>query len=412
MKKTPQIEDILSRLKRPAYILEEAKFRKNLELLKRVEDESGAKILIALKGFAFWSAFKIAAKYLSGVTASGLYEARLGFEEFSRHKKSAQIAVFSPAFSKKEVKKLGRFADHIIFNSFSQMARFREFAGRADIGLRVNPLYSEVSPEIYNSCASGSRLGITPSEFEKKALKHTLRRVSGLHFHTHCEQNSDALERTLGHFERHFGRYFERGSERHLPGLKWVNFGGGHHITREDYDVARLIRVIKDFRERHGLGVFLEPGEAVGWRCGVLVGEVCDIVRNEIDIAVLNVSAAAHMPDCLEMPYTPQIRGAKVVKLDPANLAKSAAANAQNGGFCYRLGGPSCLAGDVIGDYRFEKPLKLGDKLIFEDMIHYTIVKNNTFNGIPLPDLAILRESGELEIVKRFSYGDYKRRNG
>lgn len=396
----PNIKDILHKINKPTYILEEAKLRKNLEILDIVQQQSGAKILLALKGFAFWRSFKLISGYLSGITASGIYEARLGLEEFRRFNKNAQIAVFSPAFSKKEIKKLGLFANHIIFNSFSQYDRLKHLLrdSKADIGLRVNPMYSKVTPEIYNPCTKGSRLGITPSEFELALQSHNLDEISGIHFHTHCEQNSDALEQTLKHFERYFGKY--------LNSLKWVNFGGGHHITRKDYDIWRLIKLIRQFREKyHHIEVYLEPGEAVGWQCGVLVGEVVDIVKNEFDIAIVNISAATHMPDCLEMPYTPQIRNAKIINLDStqADSAKK---------YRYRIGSPSCLAGDVIGDYEFEERLKIGDKIIIEDMIHYTIVKNNTFNGIPLPSLGILKENGKFKIIKRFSYADYKHRNG
>lgn len=395
----PNIEDVLHKIKRPTYVLEEAKLRHNLEILDFFQKQSGAKILLALKGFAFWSSFKLVSKYIGGITASGIYEARLGFDEFRRYNKNAQIAVFSPAFSKKEIKKLLPFANHIIFNSFSQFGRFKDLLkdSKADIGLRVNPMYSEVTPPIYNPCIKGSRLGINPSEFEKGLEKYSLDGVRGIHFHTHCEQNSDVLERTLEHFEKHFGKY--------LKTMKWVNFGGGHHITRKDYDISRLIDIVKKFKKSYNnIDVYLEPGEAIGWQCGTLVGEVVDLIYNEYNIAITNLSAAAHMPDCLEMPYTPQIRGAEIVDLDSTKTIKNK--------YLYRLGSPSCLAGDVIGDYAFDKELSIGDKIIVEDMIHYTIVKNNTFNGIPLPSLGILKENGKLKIVKKFGYKDYKRRNG
>lgn len=384
---------IASKLKEPCYILEEAKLEENLKILEYVRKQSGAKILLALKGFAFWSSFEMVSKYLDGITASGYYEARLGLEEFRRYNKNATISIFSPAFSKKEILK-SKFANHIIFNSFNQLNAYAHLLGDIEIGLRVNPLYSEVSPEIYNPCTKGSRLGINPREFEKGVKLHSLNGISGLHFHTHCEQNSDVLERTLEHVKKHFGKYIKQ--------MKWINFGGGHHITREDYDVERLIKIIKDFRaEFNNIEVYLEPGEAVGWKCGVLVGEVVDIIHNGFDIAITNLSAAAHMPDCLEMPYTPEIMNAKIIKLEDSTPPNS-----------YRLGAPSCLAGDVIGDYAFSKPLKIGDKIIIKDMIHYTIVKNNTFNGIPLPHLGILGKDSKFRIVKRFNYNDYKRRNG
>ena len=295
---------IAKKLKNPCYILEESKLQENLEILASVRAQSGAKILLALKGFAFWSSFKMVAKYLDGITASGYYEARLGLEEFRKHNKKAIISVFSPAFTAYEIKQIAPFANHIIFNSFNQFVAFRKFAKKAHIALRLNPLYSEVTPEIYNPCAPFSRLGIVPDEFEKGVKAHGLQGIKGLHFHTHCEQNSDALERTIETIERHFGKYIAQ--------MEWINFGGGHHITRKDYDLNRLVRVISRFRKKYGVEVILEPGEAVGWQCGVLVGEVVDIVRNGVDIAITNLSAATQMPDCLEMPYTPEIVGARI----------------------------------------------------------------------------------------------------
>ncbi len=496
---------IAKKLKNPCYILEESKLQENLEILASVRAQSGAKILLALKGFAFWSSFKMVAKYLDGITASGYYEARLGLEEFRKHNKKAIISVFSPAFTACEIKQIAPFANHIIFNSFNQFVAFRKFAKKTHLALRLNPLYSEVEPEIYNPCAPFSRLGIVPDEFEKGVKAHGLQDIKGLHFHTHCEQNSDALERTIETIERHFGKYIAQ--------MEWINFGGGHHITRKDYDLNRLVRVISRFRKKYGVEVILEPGEAVGWQCGVLVGEVVDIVRNGVDIAIVNLSAATQMPDCLEMPYTPEIVGAQIFSnssldlfnsfsgnhsadsanfgcsqtsslvshpkfaenyesttaipsvVDSANAESSAKNPSLRDSSCeskqskatsdsaevslsdfvgfgaigrenrtlsplsaqertipqkhqrdnraiYRLGCPSCLAGDIIGDYIFEKPLKIGDKIIIKDMIHYTIVKNNLFNGIPLPSLAILKKNGKLKIVRKFGYDDYKKRNG
>ena len=483
---------IAKKLKNPCYILEESKLQENLEILASVRAQSGAKILLALKGFAFWSSFKMVAKYLDGITASGYYEARLGLEEFRKHNKKAIISVFSPAFTVCEIKQIAPFANHIIFNSFNQFVAFCKFAKKAHIALRLNPLYSEVEPEIYNPCAPFSRLGIVPDEFEKGVKAHGLQGIKGLHFHTHCEQNSDALERTIETIERHFGKYIAQ--------MEWINFGGGHHITRKDYDLNRLVSVISRFRKKYGVEVILEPGEAIGWQCGVLVGEVVDIVRNGVDIAIVNLSAATQMPDCLEMPYTPEIVGARILSnssltqssreleksafdrqqvlsqadfsVQPTNLtqdtkiandskhdsslqdspceSKQSKATSDSAevslsdfvGFgaigrenrtlsplsaqertipqkhqrdnraIYRLGCPSCLAGDIIGDYIFDSPLKIGDKIIIKDMIHYTIVKNNLFNGIPLPSLAILKKNGKLKIVRKFGYDDYKKRNG
>lgn len=394
----------------PCYVLESELLKHNLEVLDSVQRESGAKILLALKGFAFWQSFGMARGYLSGTTASGIHEARLGFEEFGGREEGKEVCVFSPAYKESEMRELLPIATHIIFNSFSQWQKFkpmidaqnRELESRGlsviEVGLRVNPLYSEVEPPIYNPCIAGSRLGIVPSEFERGVAEFGLEEISGLHFHTHCEQNSDALKRTLEHFCAHFGAY--------IPQMAWINFGGGHHITRRDYDLGLLNSLIKDFRARFGgVEVFLEPGEAVGWQCGFLLGEVIDLVHNQMDIAILDVSASAHMPDCLEMPYRPA--ASKVSKKHGVESDLGAGV----GKYRYRFGGPTCLAGDVIGDYSFATPLEVGDRILFEDMIHYTIVKNTTFNGVPLPSLGIIDEAG-FRVVKSFGYLDYKNRNG
>ena len=387
----------------PCYVLEEAKFIKNLELLHHIEEQSGAKILVALKGYALWRSFEIAKKYLSGITASGIYEARLGYETFGK-----EITTFSPAYKEEEIRELVKISNHIIFNSFSQWQRFKGIIEeenakgerKVEMGLRVNPNYSKVSPEIYNPCIEGSRLGINPSEFKKGVQKYGLQGISGLHFHTHCEQDSDELSRTLKHFEKHF--------EKWIPQMQWINFGGGHHITRKDYKVDFLIQIIKDFKEKYHTEVYLEPGEAVGWQAGFLIGSVVDIMKNGIEIAILDISAAAHMPDCLEMPYRPMIRNSFIAKAFKKDKHLNLIGKKKHS---YRFGGPTCLAGDVIGDYSFEEPLKVGDRIIFEDMVHYTIVKNNIFNGVPLPSIGILRENGEFELWKKFSYEDYKHRN-
>ena len=298
----------------PSYVCQEELLENNLKILDFIQQKSGAKILLALKGFALWRSFKLISKYLSGTTASGIYEARLGYEEFGGFEDGFEVAVFSPAYRDGEIESLLDISTHIIFNSFAQWQKYKNrieeknrelkegIKNRAiSVGLRVNPLYSEVMPEIYNPCIEGSRLGITPSEFEKGVREFGIEGIEGLHFHTHCEQNSDALERTIPHFERYFGLYADN--------MRWINFGGGHHITREDYDTQKLINIIKDFKNRHGgIEIFLEPGEAIGWRCGFLIGSVLDIVNNGIDVAIVDVSAAAHMPDCLEMPYVPAIR--------------------------------------------------------------------------------------------------------
>ncbi|UKJ09988.1 carboxynorspermidine decarboxylase [Helicobacter pylori] len=396
----------------PCYVLESERLEKNAKILEIVRQQSGAKVLLALKGYAFWREFGILRQKLNGCCASGLYEAKLAFEEFGGRESQKEICVYSPAFKEAEMSAILPLATSIIFNSFYQYATYKdrildknkqlENLGLSPIkmGLRINPLYSEVTPAIYNPCSKVSRLGITPSEFEKGVKEHGLEGVSGLHFHTHCEQNADALCRTLEHVERHFKPYLEN--------MEWVNFGGGHHITRSDYDVNLLIQTIKDFKERyHNIEVVLEPGEAIGWQCGFLIASVIDIVKNDQEIAILDASFSAHMPDCLEMPYRPSIL--KISVENDEELIEVEKGENQ-GAFSYFLGGPTCLAGDFMGSFSFETPLKRGDKIVFQDMLHYTIVKNNSFNGVPLPSLAKLDQQG-FKIIKNFSYEDYKNRN-
>ncbi len=396
----------------PCYVLESERLEKNAKILEIVRQQSGAKVLLALKGYAFWREFGILRQKLNGCCASGLYEAKLAFEEFGGRESQKEICVYSPAFKEAEMSAILPLATSIIFNSFYQYATYKdrildknkqlENLGLSPIkmGLRINPLYSEVTPVIYNPCSKVSRLGIVPSEFEKGVKEHGLEGVSGLHFHTHCEQNADALCRTLEHVERHFKPYLEN--------MEWVNFGGGHHITRSDYDVNLLIQTIKDFKERyHGIEVILEPGEAIGWQCGFLIASVIDIVQNDQEIAILDASFSAHMPDCLEMPYRPSIL--KVSVENDEELVEVEKGENQ-GAFSYFLGGPTCLAGDFMGSFSFDVPLKRGDKIVFQDMLHYTIVKNNSFNGVPLPSLARLDQQG-FKILKNFSYEDYKNRN-
>ncbi len=396
----------------PCYVLESERLEKNAKILEIVRQQSGAKVLLALKGYAFWREFGILRQKLNGCCASGLYEAKLAFEEFGGRESHKEICVYSPAFKEAEMSAILPLATSIIFNSFYQYATYKdrildknkqlENLGLSPIkmGLRINPLYSEVTPAIYNPCSKVSRLGITPSEFEKGVKEHGLEGVSGLHFHTHCEQNADALCRTLEHVERHFKPYLEN--------MEWVNFGGGHHITRSDYDVNLLIQTIKDFKERyHDIEVILEPGEAIGWQCGFLIASVIDIVKNDQEIAILDASFSAHMPDCLEMPYRPSIL--KVSVENDEELIEVEKGENQ-GAFSYFLGGPTCLAGDFMGSFSFDAPLKRGDRIVFQDMLHYTIVKNNSFNGVPLPSLARLDQQG-FKILKNFSYEDYKNRN-
>lgn len=367
----------------PAYVLEEEKLRKNLAVLDRVQREGGVSILLALKGFAFWSAFPIIRETLKGTTASSLHEALLGSEEMG-----GETHVYAPAYTEVEFPGILKVADHIVFNSFSQWDRFRDqclaAGGGKSFGIRVNPEYSEIRTPLYDPCAPHSRLGVTESEFHSERLEG----LSGLHFHSHCGSDAEALARGWAHFDERFGAHLEK--------MRWVNLGGGHHITRSDYNIELLIELLKGIRTKYPhLRVYLEPGEAVGWQTGPLVTSVLDIVRNRMDIAMLDCSASAHMPDCLEMPYRPDIRGAR----EPGELPHT-----------YRLGGLTCLAGDVIGDYSFSEPLQVGDKLVIEDMIHYTIVKNNTFNGVRLPDIGIWTSEGRYRLVKRFGYEDYKNR--
>jgi carboxynorspermidine decarboxylase len=364
----------------PAYVCELELLENNLKLLKKVQDEAGVKILLALKGFALWSTFDICKKYLKGCCASGLNEAILAHEKFG-----GEVHTYSPAFKESEFDDILKISHHIVFNSFNQWQKYRnKTLGKTSAGLRVNPEYSSVEVDIYNPCGPFSRLGITKKEFKPELLEG----IDGLHFHALCEQNVDALEGVLKAFEEKFGEF--------LPKMKWVNFGGGHHITRIDYDVNGLIALLKNFKTKYPhLEIYLEPGEAVGWQTGPLVATVLDIIENGVKIAILDTSAEAHMPDTLAMPYR-------------ANIRDSGLPNEKK--FTYRLGGNTCLAGDTIGDYSFDEELKVGQKIIFEDMIHYTIVKNTTFNGINLPSIVLEHPNGSFEIVKNFGYTDYMQR--
>ncbi|QSV47281.1 carboxynorspermidine decarboxylase [Geobacter benzoatilyticus] len=375
------IEKILKLAPSPAYVVDLGRLRHNLAILDEVQRRSGAKILMALKAFAMWSVFPIIRETLQGVCASSPWEARLGREEFGR-----EVHSFAAAFKESDVVELLAVSNHLVFNSFNQLDRFRPLwekeRGRVSVGLRVNPEHSEGHTPIYDPCAPKSRLGIPRREFDGRSLEG----VEGLHFHTLCEQLFEPLERTAKVFEEKFGPF--------LHGMKWLNLGGGHHITREGYDIDALVELIKYFKGKYGVEVYLEPGEAIAIGTGILVGEVLDVVRNEMDIAILDVSATCHMPDVLEMPYRPGITGG----FDPGEKAHT-----------YRLAGPSCLAGDVIGDWSFEQPLQPGDRLVFEDMSHYTMVKTTTFNGIQHPAICTFEpETGELRVVRRFGYEDFK----
>lgn len=364
----------------PCYVVDEALLIRNLQKLKEVKDRTGCKILLAQKAFSMFCFYPLIAEYLDGATASGLYEARLGREEMGK-----ENHVFSPAYTEEDFSELISLCDHIIFNSFSQWERFKDTAleSSCSFGMRINPRCSTQEHAIYDPCSPGSRLGVSIEQFPKKLPKG----IDGLHFHTLCEQNADALEVTLQAVEEAFAPF--------LSQVKWVNFGGGHHITRADYDTELLIRLICDFKKKYGVQVYLEPGEAIALNTGFLVSKVEDILPGEIPNAILDASAACHMPDVLEMPYRPEIISAGRVGEKP---------------FCYRLGGPTCLAGDIIGDYSFDAPLKPGDRLVFCDMAHYSMVKNNTFNGMKLPSIAVSEKDGSLKVIRRFDYNDFKGR--
>ena len=357
----------------PCYVVDEDLLIKNLRILQSVQDRTGCRILLAQKGFSMYRTYPLIGKYLKGTTASSLFEAKLGHEEMG-----GETHIFSPAYSDEEFDEIASICDHIVFNSFEQFEKFKSRLKNAECGIRVNPEYAEVEVELYNPCAPGSRLGVTRDNFKAEKLAG----ISGIHFHTMCEQNSDTLKRTLKVFEEKFGEF--------LHALKWVNFGGGHHITREDYDIETLVECILNIKNKYNVEVYLEPGEAIALNTGFLVTKVLDIIHNGIQIAILNTSAACHMPDVLEMPYRPKIIG-------------------EGGEYTYRLAGPTCLAGDIIGDYSFAQPLKEGDRLVFCDMAHYTMVKNNTFNGINLPAI-ILWADDKAEVIKQFGYQDFKSR--
>ena len=350
--------------------------------MKSIQERTGCKILLAQKGFSMFSEYPLIGKYLAGTTASSLFEARLGFEEMGK-----EVHIFAPAYQDDDFDEILKISDHIVFNSFNQWKKYRakvkNSTRKIECGIRINPEYSEIETDIYNPCFENSRLGVTLANFEAGELDG----IDGLHFHTMCEQNSDTLERTIKVVDEKFGKYIKL--------MKWLNFGGGHHITRPDYDVETLIRSINFIQDKYGIDVYLEPGEAVALNTGYLVSTVLDTSKNSMDIAILDTSAACHMPDVLEMPYRPSIIGAGM----PNEYA-----------YTYRLGGPTCLAGDIIGDYSFEKPLKAGDKVVFCDMAHYTMVKNNTFNGLNLPAIAAYNEADGVKVIRQFGYEDFKGR--
>ncbi|MCL2171162.1 MAG: carboxynorspermidine decarboxylase [Defluviitaleaceae bacterium] len=362
----------------PCYIVDEALVIRNLDILTMVKEATGCKILLAQKAFSMFSMYPLISQYLDGTCASGLYEAKLADEYFR-----GENHVFSPAYYDHEFDEIVRIADHIVFNSFAQWGKFRGRVGDCVCGMRINPEVSTQTTAIYDPCAPLSRLGVTIDNF----LPNQLEGLTGLHFHTLCQQNFDALEITLAGVEEKFGKY--------LHHMEWLNFGGGHHITRPDYEIDRLIFAINTIKRKYNFQVYLEPGEAVVLNTGFLVAEVCDIIDNAGNIAILDTSAACHMPDVLEMPYRPEIIGADM----PGVL-----------GYTYRLGGPTCLAGDIIGDYSFAEPLQIGQRLVFCDMALYSMVKNNTFNGMRLPSIAIYDKNCKINIVKEFGYEDFRGR--
>lgn len=366
----------------PSYVVEESLLRRNLEILNSVQERTGCKILLALKGFAMHSVFPLVGQYLAGVTSSSLFEARLGYEKMGK-----EVHAYAPAYSESEFDELIKYTDHIVFNSFDQYRRFKDKVKNApkkiEVGLRINPEYSEIETELYNPCAAFSRFGVTLDRFEPEELEG----IDGLHFHTMCEQNSDTLERTLKIVDEKFGPYIKK--------MKWLNFGGGHHITRPDYDLETLVRCINFIKDKYAIDVYLEPGEAIALNTGYLVATVLDVMHNGMDIAILDTSATCHMPDVLEMPYRPHI-------IDAGMPGENE--------YTYRLGGMTCLSGDVIGDYSFKQPLKPGDKLVFCDMAHYSMVKNHMFNGVNLPSIVLNTEKEGVKVIRQFQFEDYSGR--
>ena len=375
----------MDQLPTPCYVIDEKKLKENLQILKEIQEEAGCKILLAQKAFSCFYEYPLIGRYLDGTTASGLYEARLGKEEMGK-----ENHVFAPAYKDADIKELGEICDHIIFNSFAQLRRHKDVVSGKSLGLRINPECSTQGDHaIYDPCAPGSRLGVTKEVFvrEIEAEPELFDALDGFHFHTLCEQNADDLAKTLEAVEEKFGPWLSK--------IKWLNMGGGHHITRDDYDRKLLIKCIKHIRDTYGVEVYLEPGEAIALNAGYLVTEVMDIVENGLSVLILDASAACHMPDVLEMPYRPPLK-------DSGNAGEKA--------FTYRLSSCTCLAGDVIEDYSFDKQIYVGDKLYFQDMAIYSMVKNNTFNGIPLPGIAVMKEDGDCELIRTFGYRDFKGR--
>ena len=381
-------ESVLEQVQTPMYIVEENLLRDNLSLIRDVAQRADVEIIMAFKAFALWKTFPIVREYINSTTASSLSEARLAYEEFG-----APAHTFSPAYTDSEIEQIAKCSSHLSFNSLSQYTRMREKAREANaqlsFGLRVNPEYSEISTLLYNPCAPGTRFGVSADKLPAILPSD----IEGFHCHCHCESGADVFQRTLVHIEEKFAKWF--------PQLKWINFGGGHLMTRKDYDVELLVSILNDFHKRYPwLKVILEPGSAFAWQTGPLVAQVIDIVEDKgIKTAILDVSFTCHMPDCLEMPYQPDVRGAESVEMEKASEKNT-----------YRFGGNSCLSGDFMGSWRFDHELEIGEKLIFEDMIHYTTVKTNMFNGITHPSISMLKTDGKLQKMRDFGYLDYKNR--
>lgn len=383
-------------LRTPCYVIQEEKLKENLQILKDLRERTGCRILLAQKAFSMYSVYPLIGEYLDGTTASGLYEARLGYEEMGR-----ENHIFSPAYREEEMEEILKYCGHVVFNSPAQLKKYRERAKQAgrSIGLRVNPERStQEGHAIYDPCAPFSRLGTTAEQFRQELTDEEIRGLDGIHFHTLCEQNADALAEILEAVEEKFGDY--------LYHMKWVNFGGGHHITRKDYDRALLEKCIRHVKETYDVEVYLEPGEAVALDAGILLTQVLEIVENGMKIAILDTSATCHMPDVLEMPYRPPLKDAGEPEKGEAEGAP--ARGTADRPYVYRLAGPTCLAGDVIGDYTFRQQLQLGDRLEFQDMAIYTMVKNNTFNGMKLPDIILERENGDCQAIRKFGYEDFR----
>ena len=377
-------------LKTPVYIIEETLLRRNLALISEVARRTDSQWILAFKAFALWKTFPIFREYINSTTASSLSEARLALEEFG-----AKAHTYSPAYKDEEFDDIVRCSSHLTFNSLSQYERFHERAGECSLGLRINPEYSEVETLLYNPCAPGTRFGVTADKLPAQLPSD----IRGFHCHCHCESGSDVFERSLQHIEEKFSKWF--------PQIEWINFGGGHLVTRKDYDIERLVRIVQGFHERYPhLKVIFEPGSAFAWQTGPLVSSVVDIVEDKgIRTAILDVSFTCHMPDCLEMPYYPEVRGAQHVEhVEPTAKSQQPKANT------YRLGGNSCLSGDWMGYWAFDHELQVGEEIVFEDMIHYTTVKTNTFNGISHPSIAMLHSDGTLEMLREYGYEDYRSR--